>query len=89
MAQSTRLLCCASGTGGCKVMGIEPTNVYKLAIDKGIPTRKAFFTKEVAQDVRKEFGGARVVTATNVFAPPTPRFRAVQVTISALSSCSA
>lgn len=49
-------------------MGIEPTNTYKLAVEKGIPTRNAFFTKDVAENVRREFGSARLVTATNVFA---------------------
>jgi len=54
--------------GGLRVMGIEPTDTHKFAVDKGIPTRNAFFTREVADGVRKEFGAARVVTATNVFA---------------------
>lgn len=54
--------------GGLDVMGIEPTGVYKLAIDKGIPTRNAFFTMDVAKETRDKFGAARVVTATNVFA---------------------
>jgi len=54
--------------GGLKVFGIEPTDVYKMAVEKGIPTKNAFFTQETASQVRKEFGAARVVTATNVFA---------------------
>jgi hypothetical protein len=54
--------------GGLNVMGIEPTDTYRFAIEKGIPTRNAFFTKDTAESVRKEFGSARVVTATNVFA---------------------
>lgn len=54
--------------GGLKVFGIEPTDVSKSAVEKGIPTKNAFFTKETAAQVLKEFGAARVVTATNVFA---------------------
>lgn len=54
--------------GGLNVFGIEPTAVYKMAVEKGIPTKNAFFTPEVAESVQKEFGAARFVTATNVFA---------------------
>lgn len=54
--------------GGLEVFGIEPTDVYKLALEKGIATKNSFFTPEVALEVKKEFGAARVVTATNVFA---------------------
>ncbi len=54
--------------GGLTVQGIEPTGVYKLAIEKGIPTENAFFSPDVALKVQKSFGSARFVTATNVFA---------------------
>jgi len=54
--------------GGLKVFGIEPTDVALKALENGIPTKKAFFTKDTAAQVREEFGPARVVTATNVFA---------------------
>ncbi len=54
--------------GGLNVFGIEPTAVYKLALEKGIPTKNAFFTPASAREVAKEFGAARLVTATNVFA---------------------
>ncbi|HKW78847.1 MAG TPA: class I SAM-dependent methyltransferase [Candidatus Limnocylindria bacterium] len=53
---------------GQRVLGIEPTDTGKLAIERGIPTEIAFFTPDVARRVRKEHGPARVVTAANVFA---------------------
>jgi hypothetical protein len=54
--------------GGLKVFGIEPTGVYKLALEKGIPTKNAFFSPETAAEAKRENGSARLVTATNVFA---------------------
>jgi hypothetical protein len=54
--------------GGLNVLGIEPTDVYRSALEKGIPTKNVFFTNETAAQILKEFGAARVVTATNVFA---------------------
>jgi len=54
--------------GGLQVHGIEPTAVYKMAVEKGIPTTNAFFSPEVALSVQKTFGRAQMVTATNVFA---------------------
>lgn len=51
-----------------RVFGIEPAEVGELANARGIPTRIAFFNREVAATVRAEHGPARLVTATNVFA---------------------
>ena len=51
-----------------RVQGIEPTNTGNLANERGIPTRIAFLSREVAEQVRSEQGAAKVVTATNVFA---------------------
>ncbi len=51
-----------------RVFGIEPTNAAKLAIERGIPSVVAFFTRAVAEKVAAEQGRARIVTATNVFA---------------------
>ncbi|MBL7555565.1 MAG: class I SAM-dependent methyltransferase [Bdellovibrionaceae bacterium] len=53
---------------GFNVHGIEPTGTAKLAIAKGIPTENAFFSPQVAEKVKTNFGVARFVTATNVFA---------------------
>lgn len=53
----------------CPVMGVEPTDVAKIARkENGIRTIQAFFT----QDVAKSIGKARFVTMTNVFAHMAP-----------------
>jgi hypothetical protein len=50
------------------VLGIEPTDAGKLAIQRGIPTYIAFFNHATATRIAAEEGKARLVTATNVFA---------------------
>jgi SAM-dependent methyltransferase len=53
---------------GLNVLGIEPArNVAQVAIDKGIPTKVAFFGKQVAIEVRKS-GSADLIIANNVMA---------------------
>jgi SAM-dependent methyltransferase len=54
--------------GGHKILGIEPTDVAKIAGERGIPTLPRYFTPAVAAEVRREHGPARVVTAANCFA---------------------
>jgi SAM-dependent methyltransferase len=54
--------------GGHRALGIEPTDVVKIAAARGIPTLQRYFTPEVAAQVRREDGPARVVTAANCFA---------------------
>ena len=51
-----------------RVLGIDPSSVTALAIQKRIPTLREFFTKETADRVQKEYGKAKVITGTNVFA---------------------
>jgi SAM-dependent methyltransferase len=51
-----------------RVIGIEPTEVGKIASGRGVPTLMRYFTPEVAAEVRREHGPARVVTAANCFA---------------------
>lgn len=51
-----------------KVLGIDPSESAKLASEKQIPTFLEFFNKETAEKVLKEYGKAKVITATNVFA---------------------
>jgi hypothetical protein len=53
---------------GMKVLGVEPTNISKIAVDNGIPTVQAFFSRDVACRIREENGSAVVVTAANMFA---------------------
>ncbi len=54
--------------GGHRVVGIEPSLTAKLAEERGISTLMTFFGKEAVGRVRKEYGKAKIVTATNVFA---------------------
>jgi hypothetical protein len=51
--------------GGHRVRGIEPTEVGRIAQERGIPTLMRYFTPEVAGEVRREHGPAKVVTAAN------------------------
>jgi hypothetical protein len=54
--------------GGHRVLGIEPTNVSRIAKDRGIPTLQSYFTADVAREVKSTHGVAKVVTAANCFA---------------------
>jgi len=51
-----------------KVLGITPEEIGKIAIERGIPTIIDYFNKEAVEKVKKEYGQAKVITATNVFA---------------------
>lgn len=53
---------------GMRVLGVEPTDAAKDANKSGIPTLQKFFDRKVAQDIRRKYGGAKLITATNVFA---------------------
>ncbi|MDE3257806.1 MAG: class I SAM-dependent methyltransferase [Gemmatimonadota bacterium] len=55
-------------TGGCRVLGIDPTDRARLANERGIHSLQAFFSPETARRVAGEYGPASLVTATNVFA---------------------
>src|ERR1700739_4169906 len=54
--------------GGHRVLGIEPTNVSRIANDRGMPTLKSYFTADVARKVKSTHGTAKVITAANCFA---------------------
>jgi len=54
---------------GMKTLGIEPTDMAKLARKENkVETIQKFFTEDVARDVVKKYGHAKIVTMTNVFA---------------------
>lgn len=55
-------------TGGCRILGIDPTDRARLANERGIHSLQAFFSPETARRVADEYGPASLVTATNVFA---------------------
>jgi hypothetical protein len=53
---------------GHRILGIEPTDVSKIANERGIPTIQRYFGKGVAREVKAQHGPAKVVTAANCFA---------------------
>jgi SAM-dependent methyltransferase len=53
---------------GARVLGIEPTNIAKIAQEAGIETINSFFNEVVAQEAAKDYGKANLITASNVFA---------------------
>lgn len=56
-----------------RALGVEPTNIAHIAREEnGINTIQSFFTEELALEIRKEHGAAKVITATNVFAHMGP-----------------
>ncbi len=54
--------------GGHRILGIEPTDVAKMANARGIPTIQRYFSADVAREVKQKHGTAKVVTAANCFA---------------------
>jgi hypothetical protein len=54
--------------GGHRILGIEPTDVSKIANERGIRTLQRYFSKDVAREVKGKHGAAKVVTAANCFA---------------------
>ena len=54
--------------GGHRILGIEPTDVAKIANERGITTIQRYFSKDVGREVREKYGAAKVVTAANCFA---------------------
>ena len=51
-----------------KILGVTPEDIGKIAIKKGIPTVLDYFNSKTANLIKKKYGLAKVVTATNVFA---------------------
>ncbi len=51
-----------------KVVGVEPTNIAKIANENGIETYQKFFNEKVVDEIIKKHGKAKVITSTNVFA---------------------
>lgn len=53
---------------GMRVLGVEPTNIAKIANESGIETIQEFFGEDLANKIVKKYGKAKVVTAANMFA---------------------
>ena len=58
---------------GLRTLGVEPTNIAKIARkENNIETIQEFFTESLAKDIVADNGPAKVVTMTNVFAHMAP-----------------
>jgi hypothetical protein len=56
-----------------KVVGVEPTNIALIARKENkIEVIQSFFTESVAKDIIADYGRAKVITMTNVFAHMAP-----------------
>ena len=56
-----------------RVLNVDPAdNLAFISEGKGVPFYPAFFTSQVADDIIKKFGTAKVVVANNVFAHTDP-----------------
>jgi len=54
---------------GCSVLGVDPAmNLARKATREGIPTLDAFFGQEVGEELAKNSGKAKLITALNVMA---------------------
>ena len=53
---------------GLNTVGVEPTNIAKIANDNGINTVQTFFNEETSKNIINNQGKAKLITSTNVFA---------------------
>lgn len=53
---------------GIRVLGVEPTNIAKIAVKSGIETIQSFFDIKTSRKIKKKYGEASVVITTNTFA---------------------
>lgn len=53
---------------GVKTLGVEPTNIAKIANADGIATVQAFFDIKTAKEIKNKYGTASIVITTNTFA---------------------
>ena len=53
---------------GVRILGVEPTNIAKIAVANGIDTVQDFFTIKTAEAIKQKYGAASVITSTNMFA---------------------
>ena len=58
---------------GMRALGVEPTNIARIAREEnGIETIQQFFTEKLAREIVQDYGKAKVITTTNVFAHMAP-----------------
>jgi len=51
-----------------QVLGVEPTNIARIANASGIETVQAFFDIKTSQNIKKKYGEASLIITTNTFA---------------------
>jgi hypothetical protein len=51
-----------------KVLGVEPTNIARIANQNGVETIQKFFTVKTANEIKSKHGQASLILATNMFA---------------------
>lgn len=51
-----------------RVLGVTPEEIGQLAVAKGIPTIFSYFNAETVDEILSQYGFAKIITATNVFA---------------------
>lgn len=52
----------------CRILGVTPEEIGKIAIERGIPTIIDYFNQEIVDEILVKHGKAKIITATNVFA---------------------
>lgn len=53
---------------GVRILGVEPTNIAKIANANGIETIQSFFDIKTSEKIKKKYGSASIVVTTNTFA---------------------
>ncbi len=53
---------------GVKILGVEPTNIAKIANANGIRTMQSFFDIKTAKKIKNKYGKASLIVTTNTFA---------------------
>jgi len=54
---------------GVRVLGVDPaSNLAKIATEEGVPTLAEFWPGDIPERILQNYGPAKIITATNVFA---------------------
>ena len=51
-----------------KVLGVEPTNIARIANQNGVETTQKFFNIKTANEIKNKHGKVSLILATNMFA---------------------
>lgn len=53
---------------GVRILGVDPTDVVQIALDKKLTTLRKFFDRNVGAEIADTYGKAKIITALNTFA---------------------